>query len=257
MGATFTRRTPSKHSCIVTLKMTRMSWSASRLQWFKPVLMVIGHVIQSLEAVYWTIQAARRWHTAQHKDFNLDGRQWIPCREQGKNYIHEAIWEGLHDAWNYLLMIWNMTPASSHKEICSWRFNDEILYKYSRDFEITGGHHLMESFIGLDVGQCKSRISNYLDESIQETLDIYKAYPGFDQERRSWSSSQSLHWCRGGMCSLPKMFRKCQARSVKLFIVRYFCASAGQSHIAAIHHLMEYLEQHHSFELEYYKGLLS
>ena len=55
---------------------------------------------------------------------------------------------------------------------------DEFLEKYSWDFEITGGHHLIESFIGLDFEQSKSRIFLHLDAYIQETLDIYKAQPG-------------------------------------------------------------------------------
>ena len=49
--------------------------------------------------------------------------------------------------------------------------------KYFRDFEITGGHHLMESFIGLDVEQSKGKISLHLDQYISETLDIYQAHP--------------------------------------------------------------------------------
>ena len=32
-----------------------------------------------------------------------------------------------------------------------------------------------------------------------------------------------------------------------------FCALAGSSHFAALHHLMEYLEKHPSFKLDYYK----
>ena len=40
---------------------------------------------------------------------------------------------------------------------------DEFLEKYSRDFKITGGHHLMESFLGLDVEQSRSKISLHLN----------------------------------------------------------------------------------------------
>ena len=35
----------------------------------------------------------------------------------------------------------------------------------------------MESFIGLDVEQSRSKISLHLDSYIQETLDIYKEHP--------------------------------------------------------------------------------
>ena len=43
---------------------------------------------------------------------------------------------------------------------------DEFLEKYSLDFEITGGHHLMVSFLGLDVEQSQSKISLQLDAYI-------------------------------------------------------------------------------------------
>ena len=33
-----------------------------------------------------------------------------------------------------------------------------------------------------------------------------------------------------------------------------FCASAGPLHMAALHHVMEYLEKHPSFKLDYNKG---
>ena len=51
---------------------------------------------------------------------------------------------------------------------------DEFLEKYSRDFEITGRHHLMESLIqvGLDVKQSKIKISLHLGAYIRQTLDI-------------------------------------------------------------------------------------
>ena len=48
---------------------------------------------------------------------------------------------------------------------------DECFEKYPQDFEYTGGHHL-ESFMGLDVKQTKSKISLYLDAYIRETMNI-------------------------------------------------------------------------------------
>ena len=33
-----------------------------------------------------------------------------------------------------------------------------------------------------------------------------------------------------------------------------FCASAGSSHFAALHHLMEYHKKHPSFKLDYFEG---
>ena len=40
---------------------------------------------------------------------------------------------------------------------------DKFLKSYSRDFDITVSKHLMESFIGLEVEQSKSKISLHLE----------------------------------------------------------------------------------------------
>ena len=48
---------------------------------------------------------------------------------------------------------------------------DEFLEKYPRNFELTRGKHLplMESFIGLEVEQSRSKISLHLDNYIRDS----------------------------------------------------------------------------------------
>ena len=63
-------------------------------------------------------------------------------------------------------MHWIFVDYMKHVPTAKY-FLDEFFGKYSRDFKITGGHHLVESFIGLDVEQSKSKISLHLDMYIR------------------------------------------------------------------------------------------
>ena len=90
----------------------------------------------------------------------VNSEKTIFMKHDGKEFI-------LHEIY-----IDDMSPVPTAKYLL-----DEFLEKHSRDFEITEGHHHMESFIGLDVEQSWSKISLHL-AYIQETLDIYKAHPG-------------------------------------------------------------------------------
>ena len=94
---------------------------------------------------------------------------------------------------------------------------DEFLGKHSRDFEITGGHHLMESFIGLDIEQSWSKISLHLNAYIQETLDIYKAHPGTKMIRLKTEPDNVL-------TSAPtlRMYRKCQTRRDRRSMMNFY-----------------------------------
>ena len=120
-----------------------------------------------MKAVCGTNQAARLWHTKiltwmEDNDYQaVNSEKTIFMKHDGKEFI-------LHE-----IHVDDMSPVPTAKYLL-----DEFLEKYSREFEITGGHHLMESFIGLDVEQSWSKISLHLDAYIQETLDIYKAHPG-------------------------------------------------------------------------------
>ena len=112
------------------------------------------------------MQAARRWHTKistwmEDNDYReVNSEKTIFMKRDGKDFIMHGIF------------VDDMKHVPTAKYLL-----DEFLEKYSREFEITGGHHLMESFIGLDVEQSRSKISLHLDSYIQETLDIYKEHP--------------------------------------------------------------------------------
>ena len=90
---------------------------------------------------------------------------------------------------------------------------DEFLEKYSRFFEITGGHHLIKSFIGLDVEQSKSQISFHLYAYNRKTLDIYQGQRRLSvQSLRRFSRDMYLH---------QQMYQKYQKRSHKHSIIRW------------------------------------
>ena len=90
---------------------------------------------------------------------------------------------------------------------------DEFLGKHSRDFEITGGHHLMESFIGLDVEQSRSKISLHLDAYIQETLD--KEHPATNMIRPKSTPMQQRNVLTSA--DAPEVPEKHKQRSIVLW----------------------------------------
>ena len=99
---------------------------------------------------------------------------------------------------------------------------DEFLEKYSRDFEITEGHHRLKSFIGLDVEQSRSKISLHLDAYNQENLDIYTAHPGTKiMMIRPKTTSMQPESCRITFLRLL-IYRKCQIRSDRRSIDRWW-----------------------------------
>ena len=130
----------------------------------------------------------------------------------------------------------------------------------------------MESFIGLDVEQSQSKISLHLDAYIQETLDIYKEHPARKIIRPKSTPMQPGNVLTSADAQeIPDKQKQAFYRSMVArfqfaetwvrFDISYtvgqlarFCASAGSSHFAALHHLMEYLEKHPSFKLDYHKG---
>ena len=128
----------------------------------------------------------------------------------------------------------------------------------------------MESFIGLEVEQSKSKISPHLDNYIRETIEEYQSYftgtlkpkltpmqPGnvldsSDSPATPDPKKQSLY--RTMVAKLQ--FAATWVRFDISFAVgrkARFCASAGPSHWAALHHLMEYLAKYPSFRLDYPK----
>ena len=126
---------------MMTLKM--MSRSSLRLQTGGSSRFRRGmssHVLQLRKAVYGTVQAARRRHTKisrwmeDNEYCEVNSEKTIFMKRDGKDFIMQ------------LIFVDDMKHVPTAKYLLG-----EFLEKYSRDFEITGGHHLMESFIGLDV----------------------------------------------------------------------------------------------------------
>ena len=126
----------------------------------------------------------------------------------------------------------------------------------------------MESFIGLDVEQSRSKI--HLDSYIQETLEIYKEHPATKMIRLKATPMQPGNILTSADApEEPEKHKQAFYRSMVArlqfaatwvrFDISYtvgqlarFCASAGSSHFTALHHLMEYLEKHPSFKPDYY-----
>jgi hypothetical protein len=147
------------------------------------------------------------------------------------------------------------------------KLRDEFLELYKKDFEITGGG-LMETFLGMEVEQPGEVIRLHLDSYIQEVLTEYKAYikkalrpkkvpmsPGIvlnNEDCPITPDPRKQKYYRSFIAKLQ--FAASWIRFDTSFTVSTlarFCASAGPSHWAALHHLMEYLEGFPSLKLTY------
>ena len=153
-----------------------------------------------------------------------------------------------------------------HVPACD-KLRDEFLELYQRDFEITGGG-LMETFLGMEVEQPGKVIRLHLDTYIQEVLTEYKEYikkalrpkrvlmtPGnilTNEDCPITPDPRKQKYYRSFITKLQ--FAASWIRfdiSFTVSTLARFCASAGPSHWAVLHHLMEYLEAFPSFKLTY------
>ena len=97
-----------------------------------------GHVLQLLKAVYGTVQAARRLHTKistwkEDNDYRaVNSEMTIFMKRDGKEFIMHGIF------------VDDVKHVSTAKYLLD-EFLDSNLEKYSRDFEITGGHQCLDS----------------------------------------------------------------------------------------------------------------
>ena len=225
--------------------------------WFAPI--PEGHVFRLKKAIYGTKQAARRWHTKISTWMEDNGypavnsEKTIFMTRVGKDFIMHG------------LFVDDIKSIPTKKALL-----DEFLAKYSRAFQITGGKP-MTRFIGLSVEQTKDHIALHLDQYIAETLEEYQQLTHNKMLRPKLTPMQP-----GNVLDpldspiVPdrkrqKIYRSMVARlQFAATWVRYdisftvaqlarFCASAGPSHWAALHHVMEYLSKHSSFKLTYSK----
>jgi hypothetical protein len=143
----------------------------------------------------------------------------------------------------------------------------EFMDKYSKDFEITGGG-LIKTFLGMEVEQSGKTIKLHLDCYIQQVLAEYKAYIKEMLRPKKVPISPGVILNPEDVPELPDQRKQKYYRSfvaklqlaatwVRIDIaftvsqLARFCASAGVSQWAALHHLMEYLEGNPSFKITY------
>ena len=217
-----------------------------------------GHVFLLLKSMYGTKQAARRWHLCISEWMEKNG---YPAVNSEKTIFMK--WQG-DDFIIHGLFVDDMM----HIPTCD-KLKQEFLAKYSKDFDITGGG-LMETFLGMQVEQSEDEIRLHLDNYIRETLDDYKAHTKKTLHPKRTPIQPGLVLTKEDCPILPDPKRQTFYRSTVAKLqfaaswirldtsypvaqLARFCASAGPSHWAALHHLMEYLEGKPSFKLTYRK----
>jgi hypothetical protein len=215
-----------------------------------------GHVLLLLKSMYGTKQAARRWHIRisdwmeQNGYPAVNSEKTIFMKRQGSDFIMHCLF----------------VDDMMHVPTCD-KLRDEFLTLYQKDFEITGGG-LMETFLGMEVEQPGKVIKLHLDSYIQEVLKDYKEYIKKSLRPKRVPMSPGLVLDNEDCPDLPdprkqKYYRSFVAKlqfaaswirfdiAFSVSSLARFCASAGPSHWAALHHMMEYLEGFPSFKLTY------
>jgi hypothetical protein len=215
-----------------------------------------GHVLLLLKSMYGTKQAARRWHIRisdwmeQNGYPAVNSEKTIFMKRQGSDFIIHGLF----------------VDDMMHVPTCD-KLRDEFLTLYQKDFEITGGG-LMETFLGMEVEQPGQVIKLHLDSYIQEVLNEYKEYIKKSLRPKRVPMSPGLVLNNEDCPVVPdprkqKYYRSFIAKlqfaaswirfdiSFTVSTLARFCASAGPSHWAALHHVMEYLEGFPSFKLTY------
>ena len=215
-----------------------------------------GHVLLLVKSIYGTKQAARKWHDHISKWMIVNGysavnsEKTIFKKTKGTDYI-------LHG-----LFVDDMMHISSSDEL-----KKEFMEKYSKDFQITGGG-LMKTFLVMEVEESGKTIKLHLDCYIQQVLLDYNEYIKKMLRPKKVPISPGVILDPTDVPVLPdprkqKYYRSFVAKLqfaatwVRIDIaytvsqLACFCASAGASQWAALHHLMEYLEGNPSFKITY------
>ncbi len=144
---------------------------------------------------------------------------------------------------------------------------DGFMQLYSRDFEITGGSQ-MKTFLWMQVEQTAQSIKFYLDHYIKEAVAEYVEYirkairpkkvliaPNVvlrpeDTPDLQDPSEQKFYSSYVAKLQLAATWVRFDIAFAVSHLAR-FCASAGASHWAALHHLMDYLAGTPSFKITY------
>ncbi len=144
---------------------------------------------------------------------------------------------------------------------------DEFMQFYLKDFEITGGLQ-MKTFLGMQVEQPARSIKVHLNHYIKEVVAEYAEYTWIAIRPKKVPITPNVVLKPEDTTGLPdprkqKFYRSFVAKNqfvatwVRFDVafavsqLAWFCESAGSSHWAALHHLMEYLAGTPSFKITY------
>ena len=146
----------------------------------------------------------------------------------------------------------------------------EFILEYTCDFDITLEENLT-SFLRMEIEQGPKGINIHLDTYIKETIEEYQKYVKTALKPKKVPMQPGVildsHDCPEVPDPLEqKIFRsitaklqfgstwvRCDTAFTTSQLAR-FCASAGRSHWAALHHLMGYLSANPSFMLHFRAG---
>jgi hypothetical protein len=155
-------------------------------------------------------------------------------------------------------------------ESTSDALKQEFIREYSCDFDITLTENLT-SFLGMEIEQGQEGIDIHLDTYIQETIEEYQKYvktalkpkkvlmqPGvmldsLDCPEVPDPLEQKIYRSITAKLQFGSTWVRCDTAYPTSQLAR-FCASAGRSHWAALHHLMGYLSANPSFKLHFRAG---
>ena len=224
--------------------------------WFDPI--PEGHVFRLKKAIYGTKQADRRWHTKISTWMEDNG---YPAVNSEKTIFMKRV---DNDFIIHCLFVDDIKSVPTKTSLL-----DEFLAKYSREFKITGGKP-MDRFLGLSVEQSEKEISLHLDQYVAETLEEYQKFvtKTLRPKITPMQPGNVLHPEDSPL--VPDKKRQAVYRSMVARLqyaatwIRFditftvaqlarFCTSAGPTHWAALHHVMEYLAKKPSLKLTYRK----
>jgi hypothetical protein len=226
-----------------------------------PELVPEGHVLQLMKSMYGTRQAARQWHVKISTWMEAQGYLAV-------NSEKTIFMKRVGDDWiMHGLYVDDMIHASTSEEM-----KQQFITEYTRDFEITL-EETMTSFLGLEIEQGPRGINLHLDTYIQEIIDEYGTYfrkslkpkkvpmqpgvvlDGTDCPETPDPRDQKIYRSIVAKLQFASTWARCDTAFATSQLAR-FCASAGPSHKAALHHLMGpgYLAGNTSFKLHYRRG---
>jgi hypothetical protein len=216
-----------------------------------------GHCLKLLKSIYGTLQAASRWH--KHISAWMEANGYLAAVNSQKTIFMKR--EGKHFIIHGLFVDDTMHICTNNK------LKNKFMEKYSQDFNLTRGG-LMRTFLGLEIEQSNRLITLHLDHCVRDMHNKYKTYIKKSLRTKRVPIQLGVILRQEDSPTLPdpskqKFYRLFVAKlqfaaswirfdiSFAVSQVARFCASAGATHWAALHHLMEYVEGLPSFKVTY------